>query len=369
VTTHTESVIPIDEHVPVPLLAHVDGVPTVSSLLSDEDWRALQADLRAGRRSVRLPYCDTPAYLRTSKLGVRHFAHRNLSDCPEHPKETGQHLLAKNIIMQAARTLGWQVETEARRDGWVADVLASTGERTVAFEVQWSAQARTEFERRQARYTADGVDGVWFTRYQRSVPYPRRDLPIFQMIFAEDGVHAVVNDTTMALTEAVTALLEHRIGFRDHVATGRPATMHVACFEYPCYRCDAISMIWNVVRESMDGPCGTTVDLTAGTIWAKVRPEASAQVRQHMAAEATRIGVPLANLGPRYSRTASGSYTAFSCPRCDALFGDWFLHSYMIEARGMDAQLDLQLPHGRVRIPKPHWCVDLGSGLCVDLPE
>jgi hypothetical protein len=71
------------------------------------------------------------------------------------------------------------------------------------------------------------------------------------------------------------------------------------------------------------------------------------------AAEATRIGVPPANLSRRYSRTAGGSYTAFSCPSCGALFGDWFLHNYMIEARTVDAQLDLAFPEGRNRIPAP----------------
>lgn len=350
----------------MPLLALVDGLRTVSTVLSDEEWRALQADARAGRRSVRLPYCNTPAYLRTSKLGIRHFAHRNVSDCPDHSKETGQHLLAKNIIMQAARAVGWEAETEVRRGSWVADVLARNGERTVAFEVQWSAQTRAEFERRQARYTADGVDAVWFTRYERSVPLARRDLPIFQMVFAEGDLNAVVNQTTMGMTEAVTALLTNRIGFRDHVATGRPGTIYVACFEYPCYRCNAVSMIWDVVRESMEGPCGTTAELPSGTLWAQERPEAGAQIRRRVAVEATRIGVPLATLGRRFSRTAGGSYMAFSCPGCDALFGDWFLRSYMMEVRGMDAELVLACPEGRDRVPAPHWCVDAGSGLCLD---
>ena len=61
-----------------------------------------------------------------------------------------------------------------------------------------------------------------------------------------------------------------------------------------------------------------------------------------------------------------GSYTAFSCPGCDALFGDWFLHSYMTEARMEDAEPVLIFPEGRDRLPAPHWCVDTGSGRCVD---
>lgn len=60
----------------MPALALVDGLRAVSTLLSDEDWQSLQIQARAGRRSVLLPYCGLPGYLRTSKLGIRHFAHK-----------------------------------------------------------------------------------------------------------------------------------------------------------------------------------------------------------------------------------------------------------------------------------------------------
>jgi hypothetical protein len=53
-------------------------------------------------------------------------------------------------------------------------------------------------------------------------------------------------------------------------------------------------------------------------------------VRQHVSAEADRVHADLANLGRRYGRTAGGSYTAFSCPRCGALFGDWYLSDYIL---------------------------------------
>ena len=344
----------------------VDGVRTVSTLLSDQEWKTLQADARAGRRSVVLPYCGTRAYLRTSKLGVRHFAHMAVGDCPSHPKESGQHLYAKNIIMQAARVAGWDAETEVLGSGWVADVLASSGARRVAFEVQWSAQTLAEFERRHARYAADGIRCAWFTRHERSVPPPRRDLPVFHMNFSESSVTAVVNATTMTLAEAVTSLLGGRIGFRDHVATGRHATMEVECFEYGCYRCNAISMTWEVAREVLEGPCGTTAEIRHGSLWATDRPEAGPEVRRRVAAEAKRLGVSLANLGSRYSNTAGGTYTAFSCPRCGALFGDWFLRNHMMESRSEDAYLIVTIPGAHDRIPAPHWCVNSGNGQCVD---
>ncbi|MEU8152168.1 hypothetical protein AB0B94_00715 [Micromonospora sp. NPDC048986] len=350
----------------MPLLAMVDGVRTVSTLLSDEQWQSLRTDVRAGRCSVRLPYCGVVAYLRTSKLGVRHFAHRAASDCASHSAETGQHLYAKNIIVQAARAAGWDAEPEARGEGWVADVLATGGMSKFAFEVQWSAQTRDQFEHRQHRYAADRVHGVWFTRYERSVPLPRRDLPVFHTAFAADSVTTVVNGTAMPLADAVIGLLTGRIGFRTHVATGQPAITQVSCFEYPCYRCSGVSLFWEVEREVIDGPCGTRAEIRHALIWAQDRPEARPDVRRRVAMEAGRLGVPLANLGSRYSATARGSYTAFSCPSCNALFGDWYLREYVMEARAEDAFLLVTFPGGGGRIEQPHWCRDAGQGQCVD---
>ncbi|WP_344501119.1 hypothetical protein [Dactylosporangium maewongense] len=337
----------------------------ISSLLSDREWQTLRADVRSGRQTVRLE-CGTPAYLRTSRLGVRHFVHQYASGCLDHQKETGQHLFAKHVVVQAAKSAGWSAEPEARGNGWVADVLASNGERKTAFEIQWSTQTRAEYERRQARYAGSGINGVWFARRERDVPYPRHDLPIFHMAFAENGLTVTVNQSTMTMADAVVALLNDRIGFREYVANGRPASLHVSCVDYPCYRCNKVSMIWDVDRETIQGPCGTTAEQHTGTIWAKIRPEAEPQILRRANIEAERIGLSSATLGQRYSRTAGGSYTAFSCPNCDALFGDWFLRSHMLEARTAGAQLDLMVPAGRDRISSPHWCVDTGSGLCAN---
>lgn len=268
--------------------------------------------------------------------------------------------------MQAALAAGWAAEPEARGDGWVADVLACSGTRKVTFEVQWSAQTRYQFEYRQGRYAADDVHGVWFTRYERNVPLPRRNLPVFHTSFAADNVTTVVNGTAMPLADAVTDLLTGRIEFRDHVATGQPATTQVSCFEYPCYRCDAISLFWEVEREIIEGPCGTRAEIRHALIWAQDRPEARTDVRRRVAVEADRLGVPVANLGPRYSATARDSYTAFSCPSCNALFGDWYLREYVMEARAENAFLLVTLPGGSDRIEHPHWCRDTGQGQCVD---
>src|SRR3989440_7775689 len=83
-----------------------------------------------------------------------------------------------------------------------------------------------------------------------------------------NGPPTTVNGTAVPLADAATRLLAGRIDFRDHVATGKPATVEVSCFEYPCYSCDATSLIWEVNRETIQGPCGTTGEIRHASIWA-----------------------------------------------------------------------------------------------------
>jgi hypothetical protein len=189
------------------------------------------------------------------------------------------------------------------------------------------------------------------------------------MIFSEGNATATINRSTMIMAEATAALLSGRIGFRDYVANGQPATIEMDCFEYPCYRCNRISLIWQVNQEVIQGPCGTTAAIRHASIWANERPEANSAVRQRAAAEAKRLRVAAANLGRRHSQTAGGSYTAFSCPNYGSLFGDWFLREYIMEAQAVDGFTGLTLPSNHYRIGSPHWCIDSGSGLCPDLQD
>ncbi|MFU8873206.1 competence protein CoiA family protein [Micromonospora sp. SL4-19] len=310
-------------------------------------------------------YCGLAGYLRTSKLGVRHFAHKSAGDCASHPSETGQHLRAKSIIVAAARTAGWDAEPEVRGSNWVADVLAVQGARKVAFEVQWSAQSRDEYERRQAKYKAEGIRCAWFSRHDRSVTPSSADVPVFHVSVTDEAVTTSISGIQMPLADAVIALLKGRIRFRDHVSNGQPATMNVTCFKHPCYRCDSMSIVWAVDGETIIGPCGTTAEHREdGSIWGDEKPEAAAEVRRAVLAEARRLRVSPAKLGRRYSKTVGDFYVAFACPQCNALFGDYFLRNFMLEQRMCGDIRGIALPGMRRKIEGPHWCIDVGRGHC-----
>jgi len=55
----------------MPLRAFFAGRELLAPLMSDEEW----LNLKAQRPKVRLCCCDSTGYLRTSKLGTKHFVH------------------------------------------------------------------------------------------------------------------------------------------------------------------------------------------------------------------------------------------------------------------------------------------------------
>ena len=85
----------------MPLRAFFAGRELLAPLMSDEEW----LNLKAQRPKVRLCCCDSTGYLRTSKLGTKHFVRGKDRICNWAP-ETWQHLLAKTEIVRVCQQFG-----------------------------------------------------------------------------------------------------------------------------------------------------------------------------------------------------------------------------------------------------------------------
>ena len=143
-----------------------------------ERWAALKEERRV-RQHLTMPCCEAQAIPKTSRLGTQFFAHKARGGCQWRP-ETEEHLHLKALALRAARSHGWEAQTEVSGttpDGekWIADMLAQRGEEQIAIEVQWSGQVNEETLRRQRKYAQSGVTGIWLLR-QPGFPVSR-DLP------------------------------------------------------------------------------------------------------------------------------------------------------------------------------------------------
>ncbi len=139
--------------------------------------------------------CGAPLIIRTAAGKLPHFVHKTVPvGCDGERGETPEHRRLKAVIAKEAEsTYEWDVETEAVRLDpetqkvlWRADVLAAKYKGAVAFEVQLSQADYEDMRRRQARYKASGVRGLWFVRTKKGFPLTR-ELPVFPVETVKDS--------------------------------------------------------------------------------------------------------------------------------------------------------------------------------------
>ena len=144
----------------MPLRALIDGKEIIAPFLDDSEWNSLKNDISSGSKQAILPCCQNLGFLRTSKLGTKHFVHKRKSNCTWEP-ETKEHLEAKAAILIACKNAGFNASTEVSGPDWIADVLVTKGSLKIAFEVQLSYQNTLKTLERHDKYIRDGIICCW----------------------------------------------------------------------------------------------------------------------------------------------------------------------------------------------------------------
>ncbi|WP_194727130.1 competence protein CoiA [Noviherbaspirillum malthae] len=139
-----------------------DGRPFNAAAIAIRDWEAMKQVAQPG--DFVMPCCMAPAIPKTSINGLPFFAHQS-GECSTAP-ETKWHRLGKAAVLSSLRVLGieggeeWPGQSPSG-DKWQADVLFTSGGRTIVIELQRSYQHLRDFIRRQERYAASGVECYW----------------------------------------------------------------------------------------------------------------------------------------------------------------------------------------------------------------
>lgn len=357
----------------MPLVAFLDGERIESYLATDERWDRVKSVYKSRSLLMR---CGVPGIPRTSRRGLKHFAHKagvqcGLIDCWN---ESPQHRILKTLIAQAARDAGWDVNVEwsTEERAWTADVLAERDGRRLALEVQWSRQDAGEFRRRQERYAADGVECFWYVHRRNKDEARRSGVP--HVVFEGDDApfdvlaeKAFQQAAPVALHTHVTAIL---LGLYLDRIQARITSVTIQHLTDTCWACKRPSTIWRISAASVQSRCQETTEAarTDLPLWPTQRIETL--ITGDVAAVLGKGSLPpLAPLRMHRSKQAEKTYLAYGCAHCRAgFFGDGFLE---LETRWKSVTIPVtgRIPLADGILTQVHLCADKGFGPCSQDPS
>ncbi|SCK14437.1 competence protein CoiA [Vogesella sp. LIG4] len=293
--------------------------------LDDQQWAALQRE-NALRRHLRMACCDTPAVLKTSKLGMRFFAHAKRGECTSAP-ESEHHLTLKAIAASAIQACGWNVATEVpgetpAGEKWIADVLATRGNARVAVEIQWSGQTADETMRRQERYHQSGVRALWLLR-QPGFPVTeklpaacvhlddetgvyRAMLPRHESMNSSDRKYPRLWHQVMPVGEFIHAAFRRRFTF-GKIQQGESVTIQVMGVWVKCWDCEEWTRLITDINFLREDKIYT---FSIDDIGPNLANLIGLDRLRHK-----KVGA----IKSRYSKTEKEIYLSNGCIKCDAL--------------------------------------------------
>lgn len=202
------------------------------------DWEALKASWALG--DYTWACCGGAAVLKSSQYGHRFFAHYR-DECTTAP-ETIWHQEGKAIVLATLQDLGVAARSEVPgttgKDRWCADTWFQHGGRTIVIELQRSYQHLRDYQRRQERYAAAGIETFWLTRNATFMTFikssaqhrirsefggrlPERglfpllpSLPISELLIEEE-VRVRGPKLNLTIEQWLRAILERRFAYAD----------------------------------------------------------------------------------------------------------------------------------------------------------
>ncbi|MHA6694651.1 competence protein CoiA [Homoserinimonas sp. A520] len=342
------------------------------SMTADE-WVQLKRDYRT---SGLVMTCGHDGIPKTSRLGTQFFAHKSGVDCQLHEggPESPEHLATKAAVARAAREIGWEaiIEFPAADRSWIADVLVSNGERMIAIEAQWSPQSLSDFERRQARYRAAGIECFWLTAPANSLN--ASTVPHYELAGDIDNLQlwmpVLPSRRRFALEQSIKDILQETISpVAEFVATSAAIKTQMS----KCWNCDRWMSLWTVLELDLESRCGESTTLTwrdPWPLWAPRRHEQAIEAPIRSAFEKSDLpAAATLKLKLKRSDIAETRYVAMNCPSCGYVQGDGLIKWHWDASQfTIPFGAGLRLPftdHVRAR---RHVCRDIGRGRCSQEP-
>ncbi|MCP4352594.1 MAG: hypothetical protein GY795_44615 [Desulfobacterales bacterium] len=331
----------------MPLKAKVGGKEMIAPFIEDNEWELLKNRIKNRKVFAILSCCNAEAFLRVSKLGTKHFVHKNES-C-DWKTESVEHLKAKEEIAFACKTLGYEVTTEHSENDWRADVFIWKGNVRIAFEIQTSSQTLEKTEDRQDRYRRDKVRCCWFfKKIPKGYNSPIYDLPLFELHLDSDKYSVSINSSSsFPLYEFVRQLLKGNIRFCNHLKLHSKQKVIICFFETECRKCKKISHFYKIENISPDTICGIK-----RKEWHKFSHEIKELVRNFL--QTKEAGHLKVKTGSFHSNKITSTHQwSFKCCYCNVALGDNPAKNSKNEVASFEHVIILHVPLSE---KYPHWC-------------
>ena len=396
----------------MPLKAYINGTPVISPLLSDEEWKNLNSEVKDGTKQVKFDCCENSGHLRISKLGTKHFVHNRKDNCNWKP-ESLEHLQLKAEILKMCSQLGWSVDTEVGGEDWIADVIAWNNERKLVFEIQLSYQTLERTKERTSKYLENGYEIYWlFKKLPIISNYQDRAstrLNAFQLLKdSQDKYHiplyklsrhasdqkmeepipeSNILDVTKSMPEKYFGINYGKsVNLPDFISgilgktikhsvsrKGKDKSLcyRIVVFPVICWKCGKTSHAYYVDSiDYFESECGIIAYEYKGEGNVAFHPKILEYIRNFQQQSKNEKPIILGQIKKRYSNTVGHEYLSFGCAYCDALFGDFFIDEDTVEVMTGNMEPDMVLPINIViennpEVDKfPHWCQSSGGKFC-----
>lgn len=222
-------------------------------------------------------------------------------------------------VLQICENKGWKYKKYYKANGWKADILISTENRSVAISAFNSSASATKS---LPQISVEGL--TWYGLILSTKKDDILGLSCFRLHRNEDAMEVVVAENNVSLKSFIKKALENKI---EHLTKAKITAVDVLFEQVECYFCHEPHFI-HYVRYLIDEK-GKKRDLAYVDDYdlpdLRFGEEILEVIKYYIDSHPEK-GIVMGEVKKRYSRTMEQSYMSFGCPKCDGILGDFYLN-------------------------------------------
>lgn len=287
--------------------------------------------------------------------------------------ESPAHLKGKQIIAELCKRFGFEAKIEAQGSDWRADVLAQKEHRKIAFEIQLNPQNLRDSKIREKRYTRDGIEVIWLSPVSNAL---NSKIPPFELSSdSSNELFIKFRGQDYLLADFIPFLLNEKIKLLPRIEVLTKRYFKIIFFPENCWKCHKDYHLFYVSEAYSKSQCNLKVNVDnfmdlQETNYRGGKIEFEEEIVQAVLEIATQDKqVHVGKIKSRYSKMMGYSSISMGCPWCDALYGNHYLHTNVLQWRFDESNPTLIKHVYEKTIPvdtyqNMHWCFPNNQNFC-----